>query len=66
MRGVNHAIDYVTLLKIADSRLVNRCPHRSEIQSIVITETDSEQMLCPFFLESYLFDLLFVLTWNAL
>ena len=29
-------------LKVIDSSLVNRCPHRSEIQSIVLSETESE------------------------
>jgi hypothetical protein len=28
-------------LKVMDSSLVNRCPHRSEIQSIVLSETES-------------------------
>ncbi|XP_065630319.1 uncharacterized protein LOC136067874 [Quercus suber] len=31
--------------QVMDSFLVNRCPHRSEIQSIVLTETESKWLL---------------------
>lgn len=35
-------------LKVLDSELVDRCPHRSEIQSIVLAETDSKMLINVF------------------
>lgn len=29
-------------IKVMDSSMLNRCPHRSEVQSIALAETDSE------------------------
>ncbi|XP_075641268.1 uncharacterized protein LOC142612974 [Castanea sativa] len=39
--------------QVMDSFLVNRCPHRSEIQSIVLTETESTDYLMLGSVDSY-------------
>ncbi|KAK4799117.1 hypothetical protein SAY86_024482 [Trapa natans] len=39
--------------KITDSMLLNRCPHRSEIQSIVVSETDSTGYITLGSVDSY-------------